>query len=167
MPNWKIKEKKLSIKQIVPDGFINLIWCLAGIFGSGAVWYFLSQNDMRSVVWSVFAAAAFAFIALYLHRLNNPATRYRAIREKLATFMQEGNDLLVRENESPLPLLEHNEWVERVEQGLTSDLDKSYAVRLSNFNGMTFYGDGSEKSKFRNSVDGRLRRLNEFLTELN
>jgi hypothetical protein len=28
---------------------------------------------------------------------------------------------------------------------------------------MTFYGDGSDKSKFQKSIDGRIRRLHEFL----
>jgi len=39
-------------------------------------------------------------------------------------------------------------------------------VRLNDFTGMTFYGDGSDKSKFEKSIDGRIRRLHEFLAEL-
>ena len=41
-----------------------------------------------------------------------------------------------------------------------------YKIRLNDFTGMTFYGDGSDKSKFEKSIDGRIRRLHEFLAEL-
>ncbi|GAI80121.1 unnamed protein product, partial [marine sediment metagenome] len=32
--------------------------------------------------------------------------------------------------------------------------------------GMVFYGSGSEKSQFQKAIDGRLRRLHEFISEL-
>jgi len=40
-----------------------------------------------------------------------------------------------------------------------------YVVRLNDFSGLTFFGDGSDKSKFKISIDGRLQRLHEFLRE--
>jgi hypothetical protein len=85
---------------------------------------------------------------------------------ELSAFIQQGQVLLGRRNESPLPIQDHNEWVERIEKYFKEFHRSDYAVRLSDFSGLTFFGDGSEKSRFENSIDGRLRRLHEFLREL-
>lgn len=85
---------------------------------------------------------------------------------ELSAFVQQGQVLLGRKNESPLPIQDHNEWIERMEKYFKKLRRPEYAVRLSDFSGFTFFGGGSEKSKFANSIDGRLRRLHEFLREL-
>ena len=155
------------MKNLVSDWLIQLVWFLAGICATGAFWYFLSRDDIVSTILSGLAAAAFAIIAIYLHRLNDRSSRYRAHREKLASFIKEAHAILARLNEQPLPIGDYNEWVERVVKFLTESLDESYAVRFNDFSGMTFYGDGSERSRLKNAIDGRIRRLNEFLPELN
>src|SRR3990172_134250 len=85
--------------------------------------------------------------------------------QELAAFIQEGQKLLGRKDESPLPIEAHNNWIERMEKHLKKQNRSDFVVRLSDFSGLTFFGDGSEKSKFVNSVDGRLRRLHEFMRE--
>lgn len=84
---------------------------------------------------------------------------------KLARFIEDGQALRMRKDENPLPLEEHNEWIARMESYFRQRKRPDYAVRLNDFSGMIFYGNGSERSKFENSVDGRLRRLHEFISE--
>lgn len=94
-----------------------------------------------------------------------PAER-RHQAEKLATFIQEAQALRARLDQTPLPVTDHNTWVARVEAWLRDSLGAAYVVRFRDFSGMTFYGDSSEKSKMSKSLDGRSRRLHEFIAEL-
>jgi hypothetical protein len=59
-----------------------------------------------------------------------------------------------------------NVWGDRVSQYLKGCFGNAHEVRFSDFSGMTFYGDGSERSKMSISLDGRSRRLHEFMSEL-
>ncbi len=154
------------MKRIVPDWLVQLVWFLAGIYGTGALWYFLSRDDHLSAVFSLAGATLLTLVAVQLHRINDRATRLKAHRECLAEFMKEGESLLSRSDEDPLPTEQHDNWVARVELYLRENLDASYAARLGNFSGMTFYGDGSKKSNFKNAIGGRTSRLHQFLTEL-
>lgn len=86
--------------------------------------------------------------------------------EKLANFLAEAQRLRERLNEVPLPIKDHNDWVDRVSEYLKQYFGRAYEVRFSDFSGMTFYGDGSERSKMSRSIEGRSRRLNEFISEL-
>ena len=85
--------------------------------------------------------------------------------EKLSGFIKEAQQLRTRLNENPLPIKDHNEWVERVNKYLKENLGSAYEVRFNDFSGMTFYGDNSEKSKMSRSLEGRSRRLHEFISE--
>jgi hypothetical protein len=108
----------------------------------------------------------FASLAVYLQRQSDPAVRNRPHRDQLAIFLTEAQVLRARKDEDPLPVEEHNQWVSKVETYLRGQLGAAYSVRFSDFSGMTFYGSGSEKSKYECSLDGRSRRLVEFMEEL-
>lgn len=153
------------MKRLVPAWLTQLVWFLAGIFATGAIWFYLSRDEYLFAWLSVAATVVLTVVAVQLHRLNDRDARFRLIREKLAGFADEATALATRSTENPLPIKEHNDWVSRVEAFLGSELDSSYSTRFSNFSGMTFYGDGSEKSSFKNSLDGRTRRLHEFMRE--
>ena len=84
----------------------------------------------------------------------------------LAQFVTEAQQLRGRLDEDPLPIGDHNEWVDRTSEYLRAHLGAAYEVRFSDFSGMVFYCDGSERSQMSNSLDGRSRRLHEFLQEL-
>jgi hypothetical protein len=71
-----------------------------------------------------------------------------------------------RLNEQPLPIADHNAWVDGVRSYLRENLGADFEVRFSDFSGMVFYGDGSERSIMARSLEGRARRLNEFIAEL-
>lgn len=86
--------------------------------------------------------------------------------KRLSQFIAKGQSLRERSNESPLPVEEHNDWVAEMEQYFEEIGKPEYKSRLSDFSGLVFYSDGSDKSKFQKSVDGRVRRLHEFLSEL-
>lgn len=95
------------------------------------------------------------------------AFRSSSVDEKdFVEFLRVGQDLLARSNKDPLPVEERNDWVERMIIYFRDHKRPGYEARLSDFSGMSFYGDGSERSKFKNSIDGRLRRLHEFISEL-
>ncbi len=153
------------MKRPVPDWLPQLMWFMAGIFATGAVWYFLSNKDYVGTALSIVGAVCMTVAAITLHRINDRSARFREIRERLAEFVSEATSLVNRQTENPLPVHEHNDWVAKVEAFLGNTLDQSYVVRVNNFSGMTFYSDGSERANFRNSIDGRIRRLNEFIQE--
>jgi len=92
--------------------------------------------------------------------------RRRIDPNKVAQFIREGQDLRARLNEEPLPIQEHNDWVDRMVSYFKQYKGHAYVVRLSDFSGMTFHGDGSARSKMSMLIDGRIRRLNEFISEL-
>ena len=90
----------------------------------------------------------------------------RGHADRLATFLVEAQELRRRGTGEPIPVAEHNAWVERVSQYLRENFGASYEVRFSDFSGMTFYGDGSERFQYKKSLDARSRRLNDFISEL-
>ena len=87
-------------------------------------------------------------------------------REQLAAFLTEAHQLRTRLDEVPLPIGEHNAWVDRVGEYLRDNLGKAYEARFSDFSGMKFLGDGSDRSRMSRSIEGRSRRLTEFMSEL-
>lgn len=112
----------------------------------------------------------FAIAAFVLAIISDLIRRFAPSRgidpEKIAEFIREGQNLRARLNEEPLPIQEHNDWVERMVRYLRRHKGRAYDVRLSDFSGMTFYGSGSERSKMSNAIEGRVRRLHEFISEL-
>jgi hypothetical protein len=148
----------------IPEWIIQVTWFVAGICATGALWYFLSQKDYPWAVLSGLGALLFAGFAIYL-QVRKVGSSHRH-SEQLAAFLAEGQRLRTRLDEVPLPVGDHNEWVNRVGDYLRHNLGRSYEVRFNDFSGMTFYGDGSERSKMSRSIEGRSRRLNEFISEL-
>ena len=90
----------------------------------------------------------------------------RVSEKGLSAFIFEGQELRARANDDPLPVEDHNDWVARMVTYFRNHEGRGYEARLSDFSGMTFYGDTSECSKYLKSIDGRLQRLHEFLSEL-
>lgn len=141
-------------------------WFVAGIFATGAFWYYLSKGSSLGTWTSAICAVLFALLAVYLQRQSDPAVRNRPHRDQLATFLAEAQALRARKDESPLPVEEHNRWVDKVETYLKEHLGAAYSVRFGDFSDMTFFGSSSEKSKYEHSLDGRSRRLMDFIKEL-
>jgi hypothetical protein len=84
---------------------------------------------------------------------------------QLAEFIKTGKTLRARKDENPLPIQSRNEWVAEIEKYFKRRKRPDYVARLNDFSGMVFYGNDSEKSRFENSIDGRLRRLHQFMSE--
>jgi hypothetical protein len=141
-------------------------WFVAGVFATGSFWYFLSQQNSIGTLLSAIGAIFFAGVAIYLHLQSGKSLLNAPDRRRLATFLSEAHRLRSRLNELPLPITEHNAWVSRVCAYLRDNLGPDSEVRFGDFSGMVFYGDGSERSKMSNSIEGRSRRLNEFHAEL-
>lgn len=138
---------------------IEVVALLAAAY-FGYLWYIEPSENYEPP----FAIAAFVLVITDLIRRYVPSKSIDP--EKLANFIREGQDLAARLNENPLPIQEHDEWVERMVDYLKKHKEGGYDVRLNDFSGMVFYGDGSERSKMSRSIDGRLRRLHEFISEL-
>lgn len=133
---------------------------LIAAFYFGIKWY-LNPNGNYEAAFALAGVVAPLLAEWFRRHLSSTIDP-----SELSAFIQQGQVLLGRRNESPLPIQDHNEWVERIEKYFKEFHQSDYAVRLSDFSGLTFFGDGSEKSRFENSIDGRLRRLHEFLREL-
>jgi hypothetical protein len=102
-----------------------------------------------------------------LKTLEDPTYRnFQQQRDQLAAFLTEAQALRARLGEMPLPVAEHNAWVDRVSKYLRESLSSAHEIRFSDSSGMTFYGEGSEQSKMSHSLEGRSRRLHEFLSEM-
>jgi hypothetical protein len=147
----------------VPDWTINTAWAATGLFATGALWYYLGQKDYVGAALSIGGAVVFGVLAILLHVARDSSSR--KLQDKLASFLQEAQQLRQRLHELPLPIQDHNDWVDRVGQYLRQNLGEAYEVKFSDFSGMVFYGDGSERSQMSRSVDGRSCRLNEFISE--
>lgn len=126
----------------------------------GFLWY----DEPSGKYGPLFAISAFAFVITEIIRRYAPSRGIDA--EKLADFIQEGQNLRARLDQEPLPITEHNDWVERMVSYFKQHKGGAYEARLSDFSGMTFYGDGSERSRMSRSIEGRIRRLHEFISEL-
>lgn len=78
--------------RAVPDWWIQASWWASGVFATGAVWYFLSTREYPFAIAAGVAAAAFAILAIMLHRRKDavqaaaiPAPQPPAQEDKLAT----------------------------------------------------------------------------------
>ncbi len=153
------------MKRPVPPWLLQLVWFLASVFATGAVWFFLSRDEYPAAWLSVAATVALTVVAIQLHRVNDRDARFRERREALASIAAEAASLRARASEEPLPVEAQNDWVARAEAYLREELDSSYVARFGEFSGMTFYGDGSPRSDYKNSLTGRTQRLHEFMRE--
>jgi hypothetical protein len=121
---------------------VDAVLAVATIIGGiAAIWFFSDK------IASIFAL---------------PGVKERDVSD----FVREGQELRARSGEDPLPIQAHNDWVARMTAYFRNHKGRGYEVRLNDFSGMPFYGDGSERAKFEDSIDGRIRRLHEFLGEL-
>jgi hypothetical protein len=125
------------------DWGIQLAWFAAGICATGAVWYFLSTGNISAAITSTVAATAFVALALYLQDQRHRSSPMALHADRLGAFLAEAQRLRARLEETPLPISDHNDWVNRVTAYLRENLGEACAVRFSDFSGMQFYGDGA------------------------
>ena len=78
------------MKRPVPPWLLQLVWFLAGIYATGAFWFFLSRDEFLSAALSLVGAVVLAIVAIHLHRLNDRDVRFRTRRERLAQFIIDG-----------------------------------------------------------------------------
>lgn len=111
-----------------------------------------------------FAFSALVLVLTEAIRRYLPATTIRM--SEIDTFIQEGQNLRDRADSDPLPVAEQDEWIVRMNKYFEDCGAPKLRTRLNDFTGLTFYGDGSEVSQYLRSIDGRIRRLMEFASEL-
>src|ERR1700741_4334835 len=59
------------MRMRVPVWLLQVTWFIAGVFGTGAFWYYLSQNNSLLTCVSAGGAVIFAVIAVGLHMLSD------------------------------------------------------------------------------------------------
>ncbi len=139
-----------------------IVFILAATFA--IAFYYEKPDDLQRL--SLLVSVILLGIAVVRRSVENAREKNKYIfASQLAKFVDEGNELRSRKNEEPLPIEEYNSWVSNIESYLKDNKKEHYVTRLNDFSGLVFYGNGSEKSKFENTLDGRLRRLHEFIKE--
>ncbi len=116
---------------------IELLALFAGI-ALVVIWF----NDPKGNYEPLVVLATFVFIGSELIRRFWPKiilSRKRINSNDLAEFILEGENIKGRLMEIPLPVKEHNEWVEKMNSYFDENDAKPYKVRLSNFSGLVFY----------------------------
>jgi hypothetical protein len=56
---------------MTPDWFFQVMWFSAGVGGSGALWYFLSQRNYHAAIWTGFVTVAVILLAIALYIRNS------------------------------------------------------------------------------------------------
>lgn len=56
---------------MTPEWAFQFLWFSAGLGGTGAVWYFLSQRDYHTALWTGFATVVVVFFTIALHIRND------------------------------------------------------------------------------------------------
>ena len=62
---------------MIPTWAVTLVWFLAGVFATGAFWYFLGQKNKLGTLWTGFLTVAFALLAIALQIHNDLLSRTR------------------------------------------------------------------------------------------
>lgn len=150
------------MKRLVPEWKVQLVWFLAGVFATGAVWYFLSRDELLPAGVSAASAVVLIGVAVLLQGLNDRSVRFSRHRENLARFLNEAEDLFRVHNGRRIPEDAYKDWVVRTTTYLRDQLDESYVTRFGNFSGMTFFSGGGPE---RIALEGHCRRLHEFIRE--
>lgn len=151
---------------------MEIVLAVATVLGGiAAAWFFWDKlvEIWRSMRGTPEDTQRLAPVNDFDERVPNPVLARQPppkLATELSAFITEGQQLRARLDENPLPIREHNEWVDRVGEFLKENVGVAYEVRLNDFSGMTFYGDGTERSNFSRSIEGRLRRLHEFISEI-
>ena len=92
------------MKRLLPAWLLPLVWSLVGIYGSGALWFYLSRDEYVSAWLAVAGTVVLTLVAIQLHRLTDREAHFRGIREKLAAFAEEASSLVAKSTEQPLPV---------------------------------------------------------------
>lgn len=71
---------KSEKRTMTPDWLHQLLWFLAGIFATGAVWYFLSVKDFLNALWAGFIAVVVCLLCVVL-LVRNDIIRRENTRE--------------------------------------------------------------------------------------
>lgn len=58
-------------RSITPQWVFQILWFIAGIGGTGGVWYFLSQNHNHKALWTGFATVVVVCFTIALHIRND------------------------------------------------------------------------------------------------
>ena len=56
---------------MTPDWLFQVMWFGAGVGGTGAVWYFLSQRSNHAALWTGFITFVVVSLAVTLHIRND------------------------------------------------------------------------------------------------
>jgi len=68
---------------MTPDWLLQLTWFVAGVFATGAFWYFLAQHSYKGTLWTGLAAAALALLAVAGHIRNDIIRRRQPGKDEI------------------------------------------------------------------------------------
>jgi hypothetical protein len=111
--------------------------------------------------------AATTELELASNKTKSEAQKARTDRVKglLGTALASGNKLIAEQKDKDDDQAERdaNSWGEKTHSLIAAAYGDGEASLFLDSSGYVFYGDGSKKSKIRNWIDGRMRRITELL----
>lgn len=163
----KLQAYRWVVNVLAILGAIKVLLDLYGRIGDAVT----IANWSTTVPWSAYVAIALIALVV-LANWEQFKRYYRSLTDdeppladELAKFLKEGQELFARatKQSEPFPTDDANDWAQRLSEFVGSRMGVARAALLTNFSGMTFYSDGSERSKLTNAIEGRLRRIGEFI----
>jgi hypothetical protein len=56
---------------MTPDWVLQLMWFVAGVSATGAIWYFLAQKNRYALLWAIYFTVVIVLLAVALHIRND------------------------------------------------------------------------------------------------
>jgi hypothetical protein len=84
---------------MTPDWLFQVMWFGAGVGGTGAIWYFLSERNYHAALWTGFATAVVFLLAVTLHIRND---LLRKEQQPATTNPSPAPERPTLENETPI-----------------------------------------------------------------
>ncbi len=90
----------------MPEWLLYLAWFVAGIFATGALWYFLSQRNYHASLWAAYIAVVVALLAVALQIRNDLVRCEEKARSAYTGILQAQQHIVVSGTQHVWPKVE-------------------------------------------------------------
>jgi hypothetical protein len=131
--------------------FLGLLGAFGGVSALGYAWYRAAVTEMEAASGKAAAAAQ--------------KLKADRVKDLLGKALASGDKLIQSQKDKDEDQAEKDAqtWGQQTHDLIAAAYGEWEASLFLNSSGYVFYSDGSPKSKIRNWIDGRMRRINELL----